>query len=66
MTGDAVTRDTLKKNSWAVQLAIAELGCRVGIDVIAVHLRAFYELMQLEVSSRGLILMGHSCFTSPS
>ncbi len=55
MTGDAVTRDTLKKNSWAVQLAINELGCRVGIDVIAVHLRAFYELMQLEVSSRGLI-----------
>ncbi len=60
MTGDSVTRDTLKKNASVVEMAISELGCRVGVDVITVHIRAFYELMQLEASSRDLI--NASCY----
>ena len=54
-TGDSVTRDTFKANVLVLQGTIEELGSRVGVDLIAMHIRAFYDLMQVDVSGDGLI-----------
>ena len=62
-TGNAVTRETLDKNSLLVSVAIEELGTRVSVPTCEWHIRSFYEYATIPVPGLGVMLGGcrHAC-----
>ena len=46
-----VTRDSLTKNEKILTIAIQELGSRVAVQVVHLHLMSFYEYVNVPIDS---------------
>ena len=47
MLTDAVDRDTIRNNVQVLTLAGQQLGLRVGVKTVEVHVKALYEFMKV-------------------
>ena len=54
-------RDTLELNEDVLLPVIKQLGTRVGVEVLEVHLLALYKLMKLPLGSFGLSIATAGC-----
>jgi hypothetical protein len=57
-----INRDTVSQNRELVSLTLKHLGTRMAVSTLEVHIRAFYDLMHLNVGStlsksRGCMVM---------
>ena len=60
-TGKKVTRETLSKNIMVIKQAVEELGYRVSVDTCALHVQAFYEMLDAAVGGQLAALKHVQC-----